>query len=76
MAVTGRQRVQPMLLRLLIAASLALAAVVEFVQGRWRRGTCWAVASAVLLAAVIGYLLSWNAVMLKVQHEATTRAGR
>ncbi len=63
-----------MIALLLIGIGYGIAAVVAFIQRKWKRGLYKLAASAVLLGCVSYYLISWNAAMLKVQHDAATRA--
>ena len=54
----------------------AAAAITAFVGRKWKRAAVWF--GACFIIATCGFLLiqSWNRVMLKVQHDAATRAAR
>jgi hypothetical protein len=58
---------------LLIFLLLAGETAVAFARRQWRRGL-GGLLVIVLILRVVYYLLSWNAVMLKVQRNATTPA--
>jgi hypothetical protein len=59
---------------LLIFLLLAGETAVAFARRQWRRGLGGLLVIVLILGAVVYYLLAWNAVMLKVQRNATTPA--
>ena len=65
-----------MLVFLIIGIGFAIAGILSLAKARWRSAAIRFAISFASLAVLVYVLLSWNAVMLQVQHDATTRAAR